>query len=424
MGGDSYPLSLDLTDRRVLVVGGGPVAVRKARSCLAAGARVSIVAPQLDEPGLAQHPRVVWHRARFDRHHLAPSTDRADRFWLVHTATGVTEVDTAVADAAEDAGVWCVRADDASRSAAWNPAVVRGAGPAEGITVAVTGGADPRRATRLRDAIGSRLDGTELPVARTRTQRSGRPAVGHVALVGGGPGPTDLITVRGRRLLEAADVVIADRLGPTNLLEGLPASVEILDVGKQRGHHAVSQERINALLVDRARRGLRVVRLKGGDPFVLGRGGEEALHCAAHGVPVEVVPGVTSAISVPAAAGIPVTHRGISTSFVVASGHDGAGPTLDAAREAPRDATLVLLMAVSALGRTAARLVATGRDPDTPVAIVERGWSASQRVTRTTLGRAGEDAGRAGVQAPAVVIVGQVVTVPERMQQGCTEAVG
>lgn len=132
MGGDSYPLSLDLTDRRVLVVGGGPVAVRKARSCLAAGARVSIVAPQLDEPGLAQHPRVVWHRARFDRHHLAPSTDRADRFWLVHTATGVTEVDTAVADAAEDAGVWCVRADDASRSAAWNPAVVRGAGPAEG----------------------------------------------------------------------------------------------------------------------------------------------------------------------------------------------------------------------------------------------------------------------------------------------------
>lgn len=411
VSGDAYPLSLDLTDRLVLVVGGGPVAVRKARACLDAGSRVLIVAPGLSDPTLADAPGVRWVAAPFDP---AVLDEAGERVWLAHTATGRLEVDEAVARAADAAGIWCVRADDATRSRAWNPAVTRGEGRAEGVTVAVTGGGDPRRATRLRDAIGARLASGDLPVARVRGGSQGTPRpLGRVALVGGGPGSPDLITVRGRHLLAEADVVVTDRLGPVELLSTLGPDVEVVVVGKHRDRHPVPQDEINAILVDRARRGLDIVRLKGGDPFVLGRGGEEMLHCAEHGIEVEVVPGITSAVSVPAAAGIPVTHRGITTSFVVASSHDGAGPALDGLRDARQDATLVLVMGVTALARTAARVIEAGRAPSTPVAIVERGWTPEQRVTRTTLARAAEDAEAAGVRAPAVIVVGDVVTVPE-----------
>jgi uroporphyrin-III C-methyltransferase/precorrin-2 dehydrogenase/sirohydrochlorin ferrochelatase len=239
--------------------------------------------------------------------------------------------------------------------------------------------------------------------------------VGRVALVGGGPGADDLITVRGRALLAAADVVVTDRLGPRGLLATLGRDVEVVDVGKTPGNHPVTQERINELLVHHARLGKRVVRLKGGDPFVLGRGGEEALHCLAHGVAVEVVPGVTSAVSVPAAAGIPVTHRGVAASFVVASAHEGADHVLAAAADAAPDATLVLLMGVTRLGETAAALIAAGRPSDTPVALVERGWTPEQRTTTTTLATAAADAAAAGVRAPAVVVVGQVVSLRKQL---------
>ncbi len=158
-----------------------------------------------------------------------------------------------------------------------------------------------------------------------------------------------------------------------------------------------------------------MVRLKGGDPFVLGRGGEEALHCAENAVPVEVVPGVTSAVSVPAAAGIPVTHRGITASFVVASAHEGADAVTAALRDAPVDATLVLLMGVTRLAETAAGLVRAGRRPETPVALIESGWTPDQRTTVTTLERAAADAEAAGVRAPAIVVVGDVVAVRERL---------
>lgn len=416
-----YPLSLDLADRLVLVVGGGPVAVRKARACLDVGARVLLVTPDLDDASLADDPRVTWERAGWARDAV---DGLGERVWLAHTATGDEAADADVAAWADEYGTWCVRADDAARSRSWNPAVVRGEGVAEGITVAVTGGADPRRSTRLRNAIGARLASGDLPVARTRGAKGGPPAVGRVALVGGGPGAPDLITVRGRHLLAQADVVVTDRLGPTELLDTLGPSVEVVDVGKHRDRHPVPQDQINEILVDRARRGSFVVRLKGGDPFVLGRGGEEALHCAEHGIPVEVVPGITSAVAVPAAAGIPVTHRGVTTSFVVASGHDGAGPALDGLRDAPQDATLVLLMGVTALARTAERIVAAGRSPQTPVAIVERGWMTGQRVTRTTLADAAADARSAGVQAPAVIVVGEVVTVPERVERLLADSTG
>ena len=166
--------------------------------------------------------------------------------------------------------------------------------------MAVTGGGDPRRAAAVRDAVLAGLDSGLLPVRRQRPpRRRGGPAVGRVALVGGGPGDPGLVTVRGRQLLAAADVVVTDRLGPRDLLDVLSPDVEVVDVGKTPGHHPIPQDAINEILVEHARLGRNVVRLKGGDPFVLGRGGEEAIHCAANGVPVEVVPGVTSAVSVP-----------------------------------------------------------------------------------------------------------------------------
>lgn len=230
-------------------------------------------------------------------------------------------------------------------------------------------------------------------------------------LVGGGPGDPDLITVRGRSLLAAADVVVADRLGPRSLLDALAPDVEVIEVGKSSGHHPISQDRINEILVEQALAGRDVVRLKGGDPFVLGRGGEEALHCAAYGIAVEVVPGVTSATSVPAAAGIPVTHRGITASFVVASAHEGGRAALDALRDAPVSATLVLLMGVATVRETAQELMAGGRPPGTPVAFVESGWTDDQRTTVTTLEKAADVAEQEEVRAPAIIVIGEVVSL-------------
>ena len=192
----------------------------------------------------------------------------------------------------------------------------------------------------------------------------------------------------------------------------------------RRIHHAATQARINDLLLEQAGLDRHVVRLKGGDPFVLGRGGEELLHCARHDVPVTVVPGITSAISVPAAAGIPVTHRGSSTSFLVASAHDGRGQVAEAVLAAHPATTLVLLMGVAALAETCGRLVAAGRAPSTPVAVVESGWTPRQRTTRTTLADAAGDAAARGVRAPAVVVVGEVVAVGDRVAQALADGVG
>ncbi|TPG17917.1 uroporphyrinogen-III C-methyltransferase [Pedococcus bigeumensis] len=437
MTSPAYPLTLDLAGRRVVVVGGGPVAARRAAGLVDAGALVDLVAPFVceDLATLATTGMISWVRRDYlpgdltlkDRGGPDPddlSNSQAegvlDPAWLVHTATGDPLVDAQVAREADAARIWCVRADAADASSAWTPAVARGADgtASEGLTVAVTAGGDPRRATAVRDAVLAALDSGTLPVRRVRreaTPQGTATPVGGVALVGGGPGADDLITVRGRALLAAADVIVTDRLGPRGLLQTVGADVEVIDVGKTPGNHPVSQERINELLVHHALLGKRVVRLKGGDPFVLGRGGEEALHCLEHGVPVEVVPGVTSAVSVPAAAGIPVTHRGIAASFVVASAHEGAEHVLAAAADAAPDATLVLLMGVTRLAETAAALIASGRPADTPVALVERGWTPEQRTTTTTLLHAARDAAATGVQSPAVVVVGQVVNLRERL---------
>ena len=220
--------------------------------------------------------------------------------------------------------------------------------------------------------------------------------------------------MRGRTLLAAADVVVMDRLAPRGLLATLGTDVEVIDVGKTPGNHPVGQERINEILVLHARPGSTWCGSRGGDPFVLGRGGEEALHCAENGVPVEVVPGVTSAVSVPAAAGIPVTHRGITASFVVASAHEGADAVTAALRDVPVDATLVLLMGVTRLAETAAGLVRAGRRAQTPVALIER--AGRPPAHDRDHARAGSGRCRGCWRpAPAIVVVGDVVGVRERL---------
>jgi len=395
-----YPMMLSMAGRRAVVVGGGRVALRRALSLLEAGANVVVIAPQVTAE-LAALPVTVLRR-RYREGDLAAA-------WLAHAATDDAEVNRQVAAEAERSQIWYVRADDGAASAAWTPAVTRHGD----VQVAVAAGRDPRRAQRLRAAIALALADGSLPV---RPQRTGE--TGHVALIGGGPGDPALITVLGRRLLAEADVVVTDRLAPRELLTDLAPDVEIIDAGKQPHAHNVSQAQINELIVARALAGRRVVRLKGGDPFVFGRGGEEALACVRAGVSFTIVPGVTSAIAVPAYAGIPVTHRGITQDFAVVSAHldpSHPGATVDWASLARGPGTLVLMMAVAHLDQVAAELIKHGRDGATPVAIISNGTTADQMVLTSTLQEVAADAEAAAIRPPAVVVVGEVVRLREML---------
>lgn len=236
---------------------------------------------------------------------------------------------------------------------------------------------------------------------------------GRVTLVGAGPGDAALLTLRGLRAIKRADVIVADRLGARSVLaqleaEGVTIAAEVIDVGKLPGHHRVPQDAINELLVELAQSGREVVRLKGGDPFVFGRGREEQLFCEAAGVRVEVVPGVTSAVSVPAVAGIPLTHRGVAASFSVVSAHDQIEPG-GSVSTSGSDHTLVLLMGVSTLAHSAHVLAAGARGSDCPVAIIEDGYGGGERVTVGTLGTIAHLAASRQVRSPAVVVIGEVV---------------
>jgi len=225
---------------------------------------------------------------------------------------------------------------------------------------------------------------------------------GRVFLVGAGPGDPKLLTLRGVECLEQADTVVYDRLAPPELLRLARPEAERIFVGKGPRQHTMSQEQINELLVDRARAGRTVARLKGGDPYVFGRGGEELIACREAGVEVEVVPGVTSAIAVAAAAGIPVTHRGVARGFSVVTAHEELG-------ELPHrgDHTIVLLMGVKRLRQTASELIDAGHDPRTPAAVVERGFAPDQRTTVGTLETIADLARDA--RSPAVTVIGDVV---------------
>jgi uroporphyrin-III C-methyltransferase/precorrin-2 dehydrogenase/sirohydrochlorin ferrochelatase len=378
-----FPLLLDLRGRRVVVVGAGTVGARRAQALSDAGADVVVVAA--------------------DRPFVPADLDGA---WLALACTDDPDVNAAVAAAARERRIFCVRADEAAGGTARMSAVARH----DGVTVAVNGGDDPRRAVVLRDAIAAALEAGDLPLRRRR-----RTPGGAVALVGGGPGDPELITVRGRRLVADADVVVVDRLAPRALLDTLPPDVEVIDCGKSAHRQNLTQAQINEVLIDRARAGRRVVRLKGGDPFVFGRGGEEWLACVAAGVPVTVVPGLSSVLAGPAAVGIPLTHRGIAADFTVVSGHLDPGrpaeESIDWPGLAAHAGTLVLLMAMDRLQVIADELIAHGKAPDTPAAVVYQATTAAQQVVRAPLADIAEAAGRAGLGAPAVVVIGKVVDV-------------
>ncbi len=386
---------LDLADRLVVCVGGGAVAEKRIARLRAAGARVRLVAPVATAglTALAAAGDIEWHARSF-------ASEDLDDAWFCHTATGSASVDAAVVEAAEARRVWCVNAGHGGKGTARLAAETTSGDVMVGVVS--TAGADPRRTVAVRDAIAQRLAEGALPLRRRR-----RPLVGSVALVGGGPGPIDLMTVRARALLAEADVVVHDRLGPTGVLAELGDDVELVDVGKRPHHHPVPQDEINAILVDRAARGLRVVRLKGGDPFVYGRGGEEVIACRAAGIPVEVVPGISSAIAVPAAAGVPVTHRGVAGTLHVVNGQEHPGEATLAALRDDR-ATVVALMGVSALSRFTAAALAAGAPASRPVAFVENGHTPAQRTIRTTLGTAVRDAEAQGLANPAVLVFGDV----------------
>jgi uroporphyrin-III C-methyltransferase/precorrin-2 dehydrogenase/sirohydrochlorin ferrochelatase len=390
-----YPLALRLDGRRVLVVGGGAVATRRLPALLAAGARVDLVSPALT-PALRAHAdagRLTWIERRF-------AASDVEGAWLVHVAVDDPAAAAEVSAAAERHRIFCVRADDRDAATAWTPAVTRH-GP---VTVAVTDGGDRRRAMAVRDLVAEALE-TEPPAG---------PEFSGVALVGSGPGDPELITVKGRRMLAAADVVVADRLVPGLLLAELRPEVEFVDAAKIPYGPSAAQEEINRILVEHAQAGKFVVRLKGGDPYVFGRGGEEALACAKAGVPVTVVPGVTSSIAAPALAGIPVTHRGVAHEFTVVSGHVPPGSPaslVDWPALARMRGTLVVLMGLKNLPAIAAALVAEGKAADTPAAVVQEASTDTQRVLRSTLGSVAADTRAAGLRPPAVVVIGEVVNI-------------
>ena len=243
-------------------------------------------------------------------------------------------------------------------------------------------------------------------------------AGGRVYLVGAGPGDPGLLTVRGLEILRTADVVVYDRLVNPALLDEAPPAALRLFAGKRAGGRCVSQEEINTQLVEQARVGRSVVRLKGGDPFVFGRGGEEALALAEAGIAFEVVPGVSAAVAVPAYAGIPVTHRGLSSSFAVVTGHEDPAKDhadVDWGRLATAVDTLVVLMGAAGLPRIAAELVGHGRSPGTPVALIRWGTTEAQELSVSTLGAVATHARTAGVAPPMLAIIGEVVRLRERL---------
>lgn len=403
MSGDGplLPLGLRVTGRRVVVVGGGPVGLRRVTALLEAGASVTLVAPEVETAlaDLAERGRLDWQQRDY-----APG-DLRDA-WLALACTADAAVNAAVLAEAESARIWCLRADDARAASAWMPATGR-TGPA---TVAVHADRDPRQAATLRDVAVEAVSEALTAGAAPRSRPGSRPR-GRVTLVGGGPGDPGLITVRGIERLAEADVVVVDRLAPLAVLEGLREDVEVIDVGKIPRGRFTPQESINALLVEHARAGRCVVRLKGGDPFVFGRGREEVDACLAAGVPVEVVPGVTSAVAVPELVGVPATHRGLSQGFTVVSGHavpGDPGSQLDWAALARSGTTLVLLMAVDTLPAIAEALLAGGLPGATPAVAVQDGGLAAQRVLTATLATIGAVATAERLRPPAVVVIGAV----------------
>jgi uroporphyrin-III C-methyltransferase/precorrin-2 dehydrogenase/sirohydrochlorin ferrochelatase len=394
-----YPSGLRLTGRRVVVVGGGHVAQRRVPQLISVGADVHLVSPEVTPAieGMVAAGEIVWHERGFAAADL-------DETWYVIAATDDHDVNEEVSAAADARRIFCVRSDDATQATAWTPAVGRHAG----VTVAVLGQREPQRSAAVRDEI---LEGLREGTIVARHQRDRTPGV---VLVGGGPGDPDLISVAGRKALMEADLVVADRLAPRELLGELPADVELVDVAKLPRGRSAQQEEINRIIVEGALAGKRVVRFKGGDNFVFGRGYEEVLACREAGVPVTVIPGLSSSVSVPAVAGIPVTHRGITHEFTVVSGHLPPGHAeslVNWSAIGQLTGTVVLMMAVENAPAIAAALVDGGRSASTPVAVVCDGTMPGERTVLATLGTLADELAAHDVRPPAIIVIGEVVAV-------------
>lgn len=389
---DAYLVGLRLAGRKVVVVGAGSVAQRRLGLLIASGADVHVIAP---------HATPAVEGMASINLQLRPYQDGdLDGAWYAIACTDDPAVNAAVVDEAERRRVFCVRADSARDGTAVTPASFNH----DGIAVGVLTGGQHKRSAALRSAIHEALQrGLITETADVKPEG--------VALVGGGPGDPDLITVRGRRLLAQADVVVADRLAPAELLADLGPHVEVIDAAKIPYGRAMAQQEINRVLIERAQEGKFVVRLKGGDPFVFARGYEEVLACAEAGVQVTVVPGVTSAISVPAAAGVPVTHRAVNHEFVVVSGHVAPGhpeSLVNWDALAALNGTIVLLMAVERIEQFAKVLIEGGRPAHTPVLVVQHGTTDEQRVLRADLSTAPERIRSQGIRPPAIIVIGPV----------------
>jgi uroporphyrin-III C-methyltransferase / precorrin-2 dehydrogenase / sirohydrochlorin ferrochelatase len=393
---NAYLVGLRLNGKKVVVVGGGTVAQRRLPLLVANGADVHVITRSAT-PAVDAMSGITLTLREFRDGDLEGA-------WYAIAATDDPAVNAAVVAEAESRRIFCVRADVAVEGTAVTPASFE----YEGLSVGVLAGGEHRRSAAIRSAIHEAM---QQGVIAPDTPSTPGVVHGGVALVGGGPGDPELITVRGRRLLAYADVVVADRLAPQELLAELPPHVEVIDASKIPYGRAMAQDAINDVLIDRAKAGKFVVRLKGGDPFVFARGYEEVIACADAGIPVTVVPGVTSAIAVPALAGIPVTHRHVTHEFVVVSGHVAPGhpeSLVNWDALAALSGTLVLLMAVERIELFAKALLKGGRPADTPVMVVQHGTTASQRTLRATLVDAPERIREEGIRPPAIIVIGPV----------------
>lgn len=432
-----FPFFIQLEGARGLLVGGGRVALRKAEKLLPFGAQLTVVAPCICPP-LAVLPGLTLCRRAFADSDLSPAPD------FVIAATGDRALDRRIAALCRARRILVNVVDDPAACGFYFPALVQrgrlcigistgGASPTaaawlrqkieallppgfDGIldrlaarreAVKAEGGSEAKRAERLQQAFALELAAAEAPHAPAAARENAGP--GRVALVGAGCGRADLITVRGLRLLQQCRAVVYDDLIDTALLDTVPAGAERIYVGKRSGRHSAPQAEINAALIALAQRGGLTVRLKGGDPYVFGRGGEEALALQRAGIPFEVVPGITAAIAVPAEAGIPVTHRGVSRAVHIITAHT-QDETPDFSRWAAlaADGTLVFLMGLQRLPQIAAGLLAGGLPPQTPAAVLSGGNAPHPAAVRASLGEIATAARAAGVEAPAVIVVGDV----------------
>ena len=449
-----YPVFLNLQGRQVLVVGGGEVAARKVLPLIECGAEVRVGAPELNEAlqKLKAEGRITHLEGEFQPHWL-------DAVFLAIAATDEVEVNRAVAEEGAARRLWVNVVDDTELTRVQVPAVVR-RGP---LTVAISsGGAAPVLARQLREKIEQSVDesfgqlaellrihrarlrarfphvpsrrkfmetlwpgevGELLRAARFDAARArlvelieaGEPEGsrrGFVSLVGAGPGDPGLLTLKGQRRLQEADVILHDRLVSRAVLELARRDAQFIEVAKEAGTHHTTQEGIHALLLEHARQGKRVVRLKGGDPFIFGRGGEELEHLRAHGIAYEVVPGVTAALACAAHAGIPLTHRDHAQSVRFVTAHcRNSIDALDWRALAQEKQTLAVYMGVSGLDTLRERLLAHGRSGQTPAALIENGSRAEQRVIHCDLDSLPETAKREAVKSPALLILGEVAAL-------------